>query len=377
MKPEYRVAVIGCTGRGNYGHGLDTAWLYVPQTRIVAVADEQEPGRLAAAKRLKCEAAFADYRRMLDEVQPDIVAICPRWIDQHTDMLLAAAERGIHCYIEKPFCRTLQEADQIIQAAEMTHTRISIAHPTRFSPVTERVRTLISEGAIGQVLELRGRGKEDARGGGEDLWVLGSHVMDMILALGFAPQWCFADVLQTGHRVTAADVSAGNEGIGPLAGDAIRATYGLQQGMTATFQSYRNAGRRPSRYGLQIFGSQGIIELLEGTLAEAWILADPSWNPARGGGQWKRISSAGIDLPEPLTDERHRNRNILAIEDLLDAIENHREPRCNMYEGRRIVEMIAAVFESHRRNSPVSLPLEVRENPLSVLVNEESRQRSF
>ncbi|MCA9066279.1 MAG: Gfo/Idh/MocA family oxidoreductase [Planctomycetaceae bacterium] len=369
MEKKYRVGIIGATGKGNYGHGLDTAWLDVPQTEIVAVVDENEAGRTAAAERLKCSNTFSDYRMMMDSVRPDIVAICPRWIDQHADMLMAAVERGIHCYIEKPFCRTLAEADQIIRAAEMSHVKISIAHPTRFSPVTNRLKALIQEGAIGQVLELRGRGKEDVRGGGEDLWVLGSHVMDMMLALGFEPEWCFADVQNAGHRVAASDVYNGNEGIGLLAGDAIRAVYGLRQGMTASFQSYRNAGGRPSRFGLQIFGSKGVAEILEGTLAEVWILQDPSWNPGRGGGEWKRVSSAGIGEPEPLTDQKYQSRNVLAIEDLIDSIENQHEPKCGMYEGRRIVEMIAAIFEAHRQGRPVPLPLEIRENPLSLMVN--------
>ena len=36
---KYRVAVIGRTGKGNYGHGLDTVWLNNNRAEIVAVAD--------------------------------------------------------------------------------------------------------------------------------------------------------------------------------------------------------------------------------------------------------------------------------------------------------------------------------------------------
>ena len=36
---KLRVAVIGHTGRGNYGHGLDTMWKAIPATEIVAIAD--------------------------------------------------------------------------------------------------------------------------------------------------------------------------------------------------------------------------------------------------------------------------------------------------------------------------------------------------
>jgi hypothetical protein len=73
----YRVAVIGHTGKGNYGHGVDTVWLKVPQCEIVAVADADEKGLAAAAARLKAPKTFADYRTMLTEVKPDIVGHWP------------------------------------------------------------------------------------------------------------------------------------------------------------------------------------------------------------------------------------------------------------------------------------------------------------
>lgn len=367
MPAKYGVAVIGHTGRGNYGHGLDTAWLTFPETEIVAVADTDPDGRAQAAKRLGVDRAYGDYRRMLDEVRPDIVAICLRWIDQHRGMAVAAAERGVHIFMEKPFCRTLAEADEIVAACERTHVKLAIAHPTRYSPKLERVRRLIRDGAIGQVLELRGRGKEDRRGGGEDLWVLGSHIMDQMLALGFNPQWCFASVLQDGQPLRKEHVAEGNEGIGPLAGDAVRAIYGLKEGMTASFQSYRNAMGNPSRYGLQVYGSEGIIEILEGTMPPVHILQDPSWSPGRSGKQWQEVSSAGIGQPEPITGADHDERQHFAIRDLLAAIEQQREPKGNMYEARRATEMIVAVFESQRVGGPVPLPLATRVNPLTLL----------
>ena len=47
------VGVIGHTGRGNYGHKLDTVWLKLEETEIVAVADPDESGLAKACKRLE------------------------------------------------------------------------------------------------------------------------------------------------------------------------------------------------------------------------------------------------------------------------------------------------------------------------------------
>jgi hypothetical protein len=51
MQSRFRIGVIGHTGRGNYGHGLDTVWLEMPDSEIVAVADADPTGLAAAQKR--------------------------------------------------------------------------------------------------------------------------------------------------------------------------------------------------------------------------------------------------------------------------------------------------------------------------------------
>ncbi len=163
------------------------------------------------------------------------------------------------------------------------------------------------------------------------------------------------------------DVSEGNEGIGPLAGDAVRAVYGLDGGITATFQSYRDMAGDPARYGLRIYGSEGIIEMYEGAMPDVFILQDAGWSAARSGATWQRVSSAGIDQPEPLKEARYRERHRGAIDGLLAAIENPMEPQSNLYEARQVTEMIAAVFESQRVSAPVTFPLQTRVNPLTLL----------
>jgi len=367
MAETYRVAIIGSTGRGDYGHHLDEAWNGVEQAEVVAVCDDDPQGLEKTADKLNVQRKYRDYRTMLDEVRPDIATICPRWIDQRREMAVAAAQRGIHIYMEKPFCRNLEEADQIIAACERTHSKLAIAHWTRYSPKLDRVRRLIEAGRFGKVLEYRGRGKEDRRGGGEDLWVLGTHVMDMIRALAGQPAWCFATVEQDGHAVTREDVTDGPEGIGPLAGDAVHATYGCPDGSRAYFASVRGVAANPTRFGLQVYCSHGIVELMEGTMPSVKCLRDRSWSPARSGKSWENISSQGFQKEETLTDSRYFDRHRLAVLDLLEAIDQQRLPKSSMYEARGAVEMIAAVFESHRLGGPVKLPLENRRNPLTLL----------
>src|SRR5262245_1584952 len=197
---KYRVAVIGRTGKGNYGHALDTVWLKCDRSEIVAVADENEAGRAEAAKRLGAKAAYADYRTMLQKEKPQIVSVADRWPDCHRDMVLVCAEFGASVFREKTVAQGLQQADEVGGACAKHHVKVAAAHQTRYSLRVKVVRDLVNEGRIGDVLELRGHGKEDKRGGGEDLMVLGTHAFDLMRHSAGDAKWCFARIQQGGRK---------------------------------------------------------------------------------------------------------------------------------------------------------------------------------
>ena len=123
----------------------------------------------------------------------------------------------------------------------------------------------------------------------------------------------------------------------------------------------------PSRFAIQVFGSKGIIEMESGYLAKAYILRDSSWSPGRTGKTWEPITSAGVGKPETRTDGSYEGGHIAAITDLLECIKHDRVPKCSVEDCRSIVEMIVAIFESHRVGGPVELPLKTRVNPLTLL----------
>ena len=357
---KLRVAVIGHTGRGNYGHGLDTMWLKIPAVEIVAVADADAAGLAGALQKLGVTQGFADYRQMLSEVKPDIVAIGPRHVDQHRDMLLTAIKFGAKgIYIEKPFVRSPAEADEVIAAAQETGVKIAIAHRNRYHPALAMAAKLIADGAIGRVLEMRGRGKEDPRGGSLDMWVLGSHVMGVALALGGTPRACTAGVFQGGKPLTKAAVKEGDEGIGLLAGDEVHARFEMANGMPFFFDSIKDARLKkpayddPASFGLQVFGNAGVIDFRMDQEPFAWI-------------------QTGSAARQPVLADKDIAKQVSSHEipglDLIDAIQNNRAPLCDAAHGREITEMISAVFESHRLNGQrVTFPLQTRQNPLTLL----------
>jgi hypothetical protein len=79
------------------------------------------------------------------------------------------------------------------------------------------------------------------------------------------------------------------------------------------------------------------------------------------------VSSAGLGMPEPLADGSAHAGNKAAVEDLIAAIRENRDTKCNAYDARATIEMIMAVFESRRVGGPVRLPLANRQHPLATL----------
>ncbi len=369
-KNRLRVAVIGHTGRGNYGHGIDTVWLRVPATEIVAVADENLTGLTQAKLRLKVEKGFTDYRKMLTDTKPDLVAICPRQPDQHHDMCLAAIEAGARgIYVEKPFCRTPAEADDIIAACKKQNAKLAVAHRNRYHPTLKTIDQYIASGSLGKVLEIRGRGKGDHRGGAEDLWVLGSHVLNLVNYFGGKPISCSAVLRQNGKHVTKADVKQGNEALGLLAGNEVHARYEMERGVIAYFDSIANDGTRNAGFGLQIIGSEGIIDMSCDIQPLAYLVPGNPFHPTSKPRPWIPITSAGIGKPEPLINLNETiEHHVGPVCDLIEAMQKDRQPLCNMYEGATTVEMICATFASHRQNcAAVAFPLKERGNALAKL----------
>lgn len=367
------VAVIGHTGRGNYGHGIDSVWLQIPGVQIVAVADADEGGRTNAARKLSTKSngkvePFADYQKMLGDVRPQFVAVGPRHIDQHADMILAAIKSGAKgVYTEKPFCRTPAEADAIVAACNESGAKVAIAHRNRYHPALPAIAKAVKEGAIGKLLEIRCRGKEDTRGGGLDLWVLGCHIFDLCRYFAGDAQTCSASMFVDDRLATPDDIFNGAEGVGPLAGNRLHARFEMKGGVPMFFDSIQNAGTRAAGFGLQLVGNAGVIDLRIDRHPLAHLCEGNPFQPTDSPRTWVPITSAGVNKPEPLEDAGYNvSHHISAVSDLLNAVKNDRQPLCSAHDGAAIIEMIHAVFDSHTQQSQrVSLPLSSREHPLA------------
>jgi len=362
----YRACVIGHTGRGDYGHGLDLAFQKVIGVVVVGVADPDEAGRFEAARRIGAARHYSDYREMLDKERPDLVAICTYYPEHRLEMTEAAAAIGASIYIDKPMATSLEEADAMIAIVEKHRVRTALAHHMRLAPSVVRLKKLIDDGLIGELLEIRARGKEDSRAGGEDLMVCGWHCHYLMRYFAGQPLWCSARVTQGGKEITAGDRRASTVPLGPVAGDSVRASFAFPGGVQGHFASQKGHGGRQSDFQVVLYGAKGVAQIHIGNEPRIYYLADPLWSPGRSEVPWQTLpGDPGSADPTGLSGQDANNKRL--IEDLIAAVETGGQSVASYYEGRDVLEMVMAVYTSHLSAARADFPLRERTHPLGQL----------
>jgi predicted dehydrogenase len=364
MAERLRVGIIGHTGRGSYGHGLDRAFEGVEGTEVVAVADPDEAGRRAACERTGAARGYAEYREMLRQETPEIAVVATREIGDHREIVVAAAEAGAHVYLEKPVAASPAEVDEMMAACRKTGRLLVVAHPWRGHPPIQKVAIpLIRSGKIGEPRLARIYGMGGAHGGDQLFLDLYPHFFDFLWQLFGAPLWCHAHLTQDGRSVTPADLKPGIEGMGLVAGNGIKAYYAFEGGFAADFESYQGDGREIP-YRIDLHGTEGTLSLPGPMSNQPDIYFHPLVNPPlRGDDRWQVIPA------EPPPDDHKWVRAHQRMARSMVAMIRGERPEYELVQGenaRLYLEMALLAHASHVAGARVSLPLPDGRNPFDT-----------
>lgn len=368
MSKIYRAAAIGSTGKGNFGHGLDTCFLKNDRIELAAVADEDPAGLEKAVKATGAKRGYADYREMLTKEKLDLVSIGPRWVDRRVAMFSAAAQAGCHLYCEKPLAGNLADSDAMFTASRKAGVKVAVAHQFRAMAPVRQATADLKAGKFGRLVRMHARPKDDHRGGGEELIVHGTHLMDLMIMFGGMPRWVTGHVAVGDRDATRSDAHAASEPLGPIAGDSVAATFGFDHGVRATFDTTKDlyrADRTP--YGL-------VVECEEATLAirspgDVFIYPAGTPVPENPKLAWNKLWVQDWHFnpdhtPRVSKDWLDRGNRII-VADLIAAIEENRDPIASGRDAQLALEMIQGVYASHLQGGRrLAIPLETREHPL-------------
>lgn len=147
VRDKVRVGVIGTGFIGNI-HVMGLR--HSPDAEVVAVASKT-PGKaqeFAAARNIPD--AYEDYRQMLERDDIDAITVgVPNYL--HEEIVVAAAQAGKHIMCEKPFARTLEEGQRMLDAVASAGVKLVYGEMLCFAPKYVRAKRLVDEGAFGKV----------------------------------------------------------------------------------------------------------------------------------------------------------------------------------------------------------------------------------
>jgi predicted dehydrogenase len=187
---KLRIGIVGVGWWANAVHARGI--LSHPRAELVALSCRTEEKLRKAGQDLGVEALYTDYRELLDHEALDAVTISATH-NAHYPIALAALERGLHVFCEKPLGMNSEQTAHLVRAAREAGVKTMVAFTNRWVPEAVCARQLLMDGACGEVFhyhlcKLAGYGGPGGQwmwradpelAGGGVLFDLGCHVIDL------------------------------------------------------------------------------------------------------------------------------------------------------------------------------------------------------
>ncbi|HBP37243.1 MAG TPA: oxidoreductase [Clostridiales bacterium] len=142
---------IGIIGTGGIAHSHARAYLAIPEVEIVGGADIV-PGKARAFLDefgLNQARDFISAQELL-KMDLDAVSVCT-YNSTHAECAIAALNAGCHVLCEKPMSITLEQSLNMVRAEKASGKILSIGFQPRYDINTQKVKSIIAEGALGKV----------------------------------------------------------------------------------------------------------------------------------------------------------------------------------------------------------------------------------
>jgi predicted dehydrogenase len=157
-QPKLKLGLIGC---GNYGMTDMRAAFKVGNVEMVALCDVDSrhlADSATAVEKLQGTRprTFKHYEELLETpgLNAVIIATPPHW---HALPFLAAVEKNLDIYCEKPLAYDIREAQVMVAAAQKKNLVIQIGFQRRQSPAIRQVRDYLQQGSLGRVVQVDAR----------------------------------------------------------------------------------------------------------------------------------------------------------------------------------------------------------------------------
>ena len=344
-----KYALIGC-GRISPNHvvaaknnGLD----------IVALCDPISENAMDKIVKFDLDTdnvrVYLDYKDMLSIEKPELVAIATE-SGKHAKIAIDCINAGCNVIIEKPIALSLKDADEIIEAGIRNNVKVCACHQNRFNKSIKKIREAVDKNRFGKLLygtahirwarnheyyeraSWRGTWEQD----GGALMNQCIHDIDLL-------RWMMGgdieEVMAMTDRLTHPYIEAEDLGIALV--KFSNGSYGIIEGTT-------NVYPKNLEETLYIFGEKGTVKAggEAVNIIEEWRFSDY------------------LEEPEIVKEECSENPpNVYGFghtklyKDVIEAIENDRQPLVDAKAGRDALELVLAIYKAAATGKSIKLPM--------------------
>lgn len=357
--PSIRVALVGC-GKVAGIHADALAGL--PEAEFVAARDVSagRADQFAAKYGVK---PFTDLAKMLREAAPDAIIVgTPHPL--HAEAAITAAAAGVHVLVEKPLAASLADCDAMLAAARASGITLGVISQRRFYEPVQRMKRAIDAGKIGKpalgvfiqyswrdaayYTSDPWRGKWDTEGGGV-LVNQSPHQLDILLWLMGPAAEVTGFWANLNHPTVEVDDTAvasirfANGGLGSIV-TSLSQKPGIYTKVHVHGDNGASVGVETDRGATFI---AGVSQIAEPPLTDLWTVP----------GEENRLAAfQSADRTAFNSVRANIYYHQLQIADFLRAIREGRKPLVTGEDGRAVVELFSAIYQSSRERRAIALP---------------------
>ena len=342
-----RVGIIGC---GLIGNKRAKVIAEDPNALLCAVADMdvlQAAGLLKVCGEGK-GVAYKDWEELLNKESLDAVVVAtPNKLLKK--ITLWSAQRGIHVLCEKPLGRNVWEAERMVTVAEENEVILKTGFNHRHHPGIFKAHELLENGAIGKLYfarcvyghggrpgyEKEWRASKEVCGGGE-LLDQGVHVVDLF-------RWFLCDFDEAFWAVPTFywNMEVEDNGF---------ALFKSQEGITASMHTSWTQWK--NRFSYEVFGESGylLVNGLGGSYGTETLTVGK-----RPMDESRTQYVGGVPEEDTMVFDGPDISWQAEWQEFTSAIRDGREPLGSGNDGIEANRMLAAVYESAKKNQPVKI----------------------
>jgi len=327
---------IGIIGMGRIGKiHLENLSTKIEGVEVLAVVNPSAKGQ-EYARKFAVKRVSNDVNIIFENAEIDAVLICSP-SDTHADYAIRAAESGKAIFCEKPIDMSLKRATDVVEKVEKTMVPMMVAFNRRFDPDFAKVKTLVSEGKIGNVQSLHIISRDPGPPTIDYIKQSGGLFKDMTIhdfdMARFIMGCEVTELFATGSCMVDSEIGE----VGDI--DTAMIIMRFENGATAVIENSRKAV-----YGydqrLEVFGSKGVLKI------ENPLMTNVSGSDKGG---------THMDVNLNFFIDRYETSYLLEMQAFIDTLINKKKMSVGGSDGVNAIVLADAAYASLRENRPIKI----------------------